>query len=73
MLYSTVVEEEKDTEEPKDAERGGRMETPPPLFVYADFEAMQNVEGIFVANLMCPSAKEAVSYTHLTLPTSDLV
>ena len=59
VLYSTVVEEEKDTEEPKDAERGGRMETPPHLFVYADFEGMQNVEGIFVANLLCPSsAKE---------------
>lgn len=35
------------------------MEAPPPLFVYADFEAMQNAEGIFVANLLCyPSAKE---------------
>ena len=23
---------------------------PPPLFVYADFEAMQNAKGVFVAN-----------------------
>ena len=29
------------------------MAPPPPLFVYADFEAMQNVEGVFVANLLC--------------------
>ena len=31
----------------------GRMEAPPPSFLYADFEAMQNVEGIFFANLLC--------------------
>ena len=29
---------------------------PPPLFVYADFEAMQNAEGVFVANLLCYSS-----------------
>ena len=28
---------------------------PPPLFFYADFEAMQNAEGVFVANLLCYS------------------
>ncbi|CAH3045654.1 unnamed protein product, partial [Porites lobata] len=38
-------------------EGGGRMVAPPPpLFVYADFEAMQNAEGVFVANLLCYSS-----------------
>ena len=31
---------------------------PPPLFVYADFEAMQNAEGVFVANLLCYSSSD---------------
>ena len=31
---------------------------PPPLLVYADFEAMQNAEGVFVANLLCYSSSE---------------
>ena len=31
---------------------------PPPLFVYADFEAMQNADGVFVANLLCYSSSE---------------
>ena len=31
---------------------------PPPLFDYADFEAMQNAEGVFVANLLCHSSSE---------------
>ena len=44
------------TEEP---EGDGRMVAPlPPLFVYADFEAMQNAEGVFVANLLCHSSSE---------------
>ena len=30
----------------------------PPQFVYADFEAMQNTEGVFVANLLCYSSSE---------------
>ena len=34
------------------------MSPPPPLFVYADFEAMQNVEGVFVASLLCYSSSE---------------
>ena len=34
------------------------VEPPPPLFVYADFEAMQNAEGVFVANLLCYSSSE---------------
>ena len=55
-----VVEEERDTEEPtEEPEGGGRMVAPPPpLFVYADFEAMQNAEGVFVANLLCYSSAE---------------
>ena len=58
-IQPVVEEEERDTEEPTDAEGGSRMEAPPPLFVYADFEVMQNAEGIFVANLLCySSAKE---------------
>ena len=31
---------------------------PPPLSVYADFEAMQNAEGVFVTNLLCYSSAE---------------
>ena len=51
-----VVEEE----EPEPTEEGGgyMVAPPPPLFVYADFEAMQNVEGVFVANLLCYSSSE---------------
>ena len=50
-----VVEDEAST----DPEGEGRMVAPPPLFANADFEAMQNAEGIFVANLLChSSAKE---------------
>ena len=51
-----VVEEE----EPEPAEEGGGcMVAPPtPLFVYADFEAMQNAEGVIVANLLCYSSTE---------------
>ena len=39
---------------------GGRLHggATPPLFVYADFEAMQNSEGVFVANLLCYSSTE---------------
>ena len=51
-----VVEEE----EPEPTEEGGgcMVAPPPPLFVYADFEAMQNAEGVFVANLLCYSSSE---------------
>ena len=51
-----VVEDE----EPEPTEKGGGcMVAPPPsLFVYADFEAMQNAEGVFVANLLCYSSSE---------------
>ncbi|CAH3021417.1 unnamed protein product [Porites evermanni] len=51
-----VVEDE----EPEPTEEGGgcMVTPPPPLFVYADFEAMQNAEGVFVANLLCYSSTE---------------
>ena len=51
-----VVEDE----EPEPTEEGGgcMVAPPPPLFVYADFEAMQNAEGVFVANLLCYSSIE---------------
>ena len=56
----SVAEEERDTEEPtEEPEGGGRMVAPPPpMFIYADFEAMQNAEGTFVANLLCYSSAE---------------
>ena len=54
-----VVEEERDSEEPTEEPEGeGRIMTPPPLFVYVDFEAMQNAEGVFVANFLCYSSSE---------------
>ena len=31
---------------------------PPPMFIYADLEAMQNVERVFVADLLCYSSAE---------------
>ena len=47
-----------ENEEPEPTEEGGgsMVAPPPPLFVYADFEAMQNAEGVFVANLLCYSS-----------------
>ena len=47
-----------ENEEPEPTEEGGgcMVVPPPPLFVYADFEAMQNPEGVFVANLLCYSS-----------------
>ena len=49
-----------ENEEPEPTEEGGgsMVAPPPPLFVYADFEAMQNAEGVFVANLLCYSSSE---------------
>ena len=51
-----VVENEEP--EPTEEGGGGMVAPPPPLFVYADFEAMQNAEGVFVANLLCYSSSE---------------
>ena len=55
--YIQPVVENGETEQTE--EGGGCMVAPPPpLFVYADFEAMQNAEGVFVANLLCYSSSE---------------
>ena len=52
-----VAEEEE--EEPETKEGAGCMVAPPPpLFIYADIEAMQNAEGVFVPNLLCYSSSE---------------
>ena len=52
-----VAEEEE--EELETEEGGGCMVAPPPpLFIYADIEAMQNAEGVFVPNLLCYSSSE---------------
>ena len=59
-----VVEKEEETEQTE--EGGGCMVAPPPpLFVYADFEAMQNAEGVFVANLLCYSSSEEEEDIHV--------
>ena len=57
FIQPVVHEEVEETEQTE--EGGGCMVAPPPpLFVYADFEAMQNAEGVFVANLLCFSSSE---------------
>ena len=63
-LQPVAEEEERDTEEPpEEPEGGGRMVVqPPPIFIYADFEAMQNAEGVFVANLLCYSSAEEETF-----------
>ena len=47
-------------EQPEPTEEGGgcMVAPPPPLFVYANFEAMQNAEEVFVPNLLCYSSSE---------------
>ena len=56
-IQPLVENEEEETEQTE--EGGGCMVAPPsPLFVYADFEAMLNEEGVFVANLLCYSTSE---------------
>ena len=47
-------------EQPEPTEEGGgcMVAPPPPLFVYADIEAMQNAEGVFIPNLLCHSSSE---------------
>ena len=50
-----VVEEQPEPTE----EGGGRMVAPPPpLLVYADIEAYQNEENVFVPNLLCYATAE---------------
>ena len=47
-------------EQPEPTEEGGgcMVAPPPPLLVYADIEAFQNDEGVFVPNLLCYSSAE---------------
>ncbi|CAH3126339.1 unnamed protein product, partial [Porites lobata] len=54
--YIQPVEDEHEETEPTEEGGGSMVAPPPPLFVYADFEAMQNAEGVFVANLLCYSS-----------------
>ena len=55
-----VKEKEEEEEETEQTEEGGgcMVAPPPPLFVYADFETMQNAEEVFVPNLLCYSSSE---------------
>ena len=55
----TVKKKEEEEETEQTEEGGGCMVAPPsPLFVYADFEAMQDHEGVFVPNLLCYTSSE---------------
>ncbi|CAH3144149.1 unnamed protein product [Porites evermanni] len=58
--HKCYIQPTVEDEEPEPTEEGGgcMVAPPPPLFVYADFEAMQNVEGVFVADLLCYSSSE---------------
>ena len=53
-----VAEEEEEEPEPTEEGGGCMVAPPPPLFVYADIEAMQNYEGVFVPNLLCYSSSK---------------
>ncbi|CAH3168038.1 unnamed protein product [Porites lobata] len=55
-----VVQEKEveETEEPTEEGGGSMVAPPPPLFVYADIEAYQNEENVFIANLLCYSSSE---------------
>ena len=57
----------KEKEETEQTEEGGgcMVAPPPPLFVYADFEAMQNADSVFVANLLCYSTSEEEEEIHV--------
>ena len=54
------VKEKEEEEETEQTEEGGgcMVAPPPPLFVYADYEAMQDHEGVFVPNLLCYTSSE---------------
>ena len=47
----------------EEEEEGGScmVALPPPLLIYADIEAMQNAEGVFLPNLLCYSSSEEES------------
>ena len=51
-------EEVEETEEPTEEGGGCMVAPPPPLFVYADYEAAQDHEGVFVPNLLCYTTSE---------------
>ena len=58
--YIQPVVQEKEAEETEQTEEGGgcMVAPPPPLFVYADIEAFQNEENVFIPNLLCYSSSE---------------
>ena len=58
--YIQPVVQEKEEEETEQTEEGGgcMVAPPPPLFVYADIEAFQNEENVFIPNLLCYSSSE---------------
>ena len=58
--YIQPVVQEKEEEETEQTEEGGgcMVAPPPPLFVYADIEAYQNEENVFVPNLLCYATAE---------------
>ena len=58
--YIQPVVQEKEAEETEQTEEGGgcMVAPPPPLFVYADIEAYQNEENVFIPNLLCYSSSE---------------
>ena len=55
-----VVEEEEEEEDDGDGQ-GNKKPLPPPLFVYADIEAMQLPDRQFEANLLCYRTSESVN------------
>ena len=58
-IQPVVQEKEaKETEEPTEEGGGSMVAPPPPLLVYADIEAYQNEENVFVPNLLCYATAE---------------
>ena len=57
-IQQVMQEEGEETEERTEEGGGCMVAPPPPLFVYADIEAFQNAEGIFIANLLCYSSSD---------------
>ena len=53
-----VMEEEEEEPEPTEEGEGCMVAPLPHLFVYADIEAFQNEENVFIANLLCYSSSE---------------
>ena len=57
-IQAVVEKEAEETEEPTEKGGGCMVAPPPPLMVYADIEAMQNEENVFIANLLCYATAE---------------